>query len=144
MNTHEGQAPLKIGAVTRLSGVSPRAIRHYERLGLLLPAKRTSGGYRIFHPDTVQRVLFIRQAQALGFSLEAIRSLLKAQRKGDPGCAQARIQLTQRVSELAQLLQSLHAQQTNLQVLEETCERCEDTCQLKAVIPGLDPPDLSK
>lgn len=143
MDKDHGQPLLKMGDITRLSGVSPRTVRHYESLGLLQPAKRTQGGYRIFHPDTLQRVLFIRRAQALGFTLDAIRGLLQAQRKGDAGCALARNQMSQRVAELAELLQSLRAQETHLQVLAETCERCEGACLLKAVVPALDTPELS-
>lgn len=135
MDKDHGQPLLKMGEITRLSGVSPRAVRHYERLGLLQPTRRTPGGYRIFHPDTLQRVLFIRRAQALGFTLDAIRGLLQAQRKGDAGCRLARNQMRQRVVELAELLQSLRDQEAHLQVLAETCERCENTCLLKAEPP---------
>ena len=67
---------LRIGQVARRSGTSVEAIRYYERLGLVPEAPRTVGGYRQFGAETVRRILFIRRAQDLGFSLREIKELL--------------------------------------------------------------------
>lgn len=65
-----------IGEVAERSGVSVDTIRYYERRKLLPVAPRTSGGYRLFSSETVERVIFIKQAQELGFSLNEISILL--------------------------------------------------------------------
>jgi len=54
------------GELARLCGVSPDTIRHYERLGILSVAARGTNGYRRFPPETVDRVMLIRRAIAIG------------------------------------------------------------------------------
>src|SRR5258705_5718149 len=70
------QHELRIGEVAMRSGVSIDTVRYYERRRLLPIAPRTSNGYRVFTQDAIERVLFIKQAQDLGFSLEEISTLL--------------------------------------------------------------------
>lgn len=67
---------LKIGEVATRAGVSVDALRYYERLKFLPRAPRTSGRFRIFTHEHVERAQFIKQAQELGFSLEEIKGLL--------------------------------------------------------------------
>jgi DNA-binding transcriptional MerR regulator len=67
---------LHIGEVARRSGVSIDTLRYYERLRLLPRTRRSSGGFRLFKPEHVVRVQFIRQAQDLGFSLEEIKGFV--------------------------------------------------------------------
>jgi MerR family mercuric resistance operon transcriptional regulator len=70
------QTELRIGEVAKRSSVSIDTVRYYERRRLLPEVRRTAGGYRVFTPESVDRVLFIKQAQELGFSLEEIGVLL--------------------------------------------------------------------
>ena len=68
---------LTIGAFARLGGVSPRALRHYEGLGLLTPASiDPSTGYRYYRAAQLARVHRIQALQDLGLSLQQIRPLL--------------------------------------------------------------------
>lgn len=66
----------QIGEVAARSGLTPDTLRYYERLGLLSPAGRTSGGFRVYSQQTLERLRFIKQAQALGFTLREIRDLV--------------------------------------------------------------------
>jgi DNA-binding transcriptional MerR regulator len=59
---------LTIGKVAKLAGVGVETIRFYEREGVLPQSKRKASGYRLFHPDTVRRIQFIRKVQDVGFS----------------------------------------------------------------------------
>jgi len=70
------EALLTIGALAQRAQVSTSMLRFYEREGLLRPARRTSGGYRLYGPDAERTLLFIRRAQRLGLSLEDIRLVL--------------------------------------------------------------------
>jgi DNA-binding transcriptional MerR regulator len=63
---------LHIGEVALRAGVSIDTVRYYERRRLLPAAARSEGGFRLFTPDAVERVRFIKQAQELGFSLAEI------------------------------------------------------------------------
>ncbi len=58
-------------------GVQPEAIRYYERRGLLPPPQRGAGDYRIYTPEHLGRVEFIKKCQTLGFSLDEIRELVE-------------------------------------------------------------------
>jgi len=67
---------MKIGAAAAASGCHIETIRYYERIGLLPRPARTTGGYRDYLPQEVDRLRFITRGRELGFSLEEIRSLL--------------------------------------------------------------------
>ena len=71
-----------IGALARSAEVNVDTVRFYERQGLLRPAPRTAGGYRVYGEAEAQRLRFIRRAKALGFSLEDIAELLRLTEDG--------------------------------------------------------------
>ncbi|WP_305095072.1 MerR family transcriptional regulator [Prescottella sp. R16] len=61
-----------IGEVSRRSGVSTRMLRHYDRLGLVTPTGRTTGGYREYAPDDVRRLFHVESLRTLGLSLQEV------------------------------------------------------------------------
>lgn len=67
---------MKIGQLSAQTHCKIETIRYYERIGLLSPPARSSGGYRLYHEDHLKRLLFIRRCRALGFSIDDIRVLL--------------------------------------------------------------------
>jgi MerR family copper efflux transcriptional regulator len=67
---------LRVGDVARLTGKSVRAIHLYEELGLLEPARRSSGGFRLFEPSTTERIRWIDLLHSMGFSLQDMRGLV--------------------------------------------------------------------
>ena len=72
-------APLSatnIGDAATASGVSAKMIRHYEDIGLIAKARRTSAGYRLYTPEDVHVLRFIRHSRSLGFSMAEIATLL--------------------------------------------------------------------
>ena len=69
---------LQIGEVAARAGVSVDTVRYYERERLLPSSGRTQGGFRLFRPDAIERIRFIKQAQELGFALDEIRVMLRA------------------------------------------------------------------
>ncbi len=77
------QETLTIGKLAKRVGLRTSALRFYESEGLLLPAGRTQAGYRLYPPDSVQRIQTIQRARRLGFSLSDIRPLLNAWDSGD-------------------------------------------------------------
>lgn len=77
---------MKIGEVARLAGVPTKTIRYYEGIGLLPEPERAPNGYRDYDESAVDRLQFIRDAQATGLSLTEIASIVELRRKGEPTC----------------------------------------------------------
>ena len=96
---------LQIGALAARSGVSIDTVRYYERRKLLPAAPRTAGGFRLFSPDAVERVRFIKQAQDLGLSLDEIGELLSS--GGAQECERVRDLLRIKLTELDERLRLL-------------------------------------
>jgi DNA-binding transcriptional MerR regulator len=65
---------------------NPNTVRFYERSGLLPRPSRAANGYRLYNQDTLRRLRFIKQAQALGFSLDEIRHILNLRGRGKETC----------------------------------------------------------
>ncbi len=63
-----------IGALSKLTGVSRKAIHHYESIGLI-PVPQRKGRYRIYSETDADLILMIRRAQSLGFSLKEVKEL---------------------------------------------------------------------
>jgi len=78
------------GELARICGVSPDTIRHYERLGLLPAAVRGANGYRRFPREAAGRVMLIRRALAIGFSLAEVARILGQRDGGSPPCRTVR------------------------------------------------------
>ena len=116
----EGRRMLKIGEVSKRSGVGVEALRFYEKSGLLDKPSRTYGGYRVYGEDVLERLAFIKQAQALGFSLDEIRQIIDDARRGQSPCAEVREIVRHRMEELDARLRELHLYRKELkQTLEE-------------------------
>lgn len=96
---------LQIGEVAKRAGVSIDTLRYYEKVKLLPRPTRSSGGFRLFAPEHIERVRFIRQAQELGFSLEEIKGLLTT--GGAEECREVRDLLKRKLSELDERLKSM-------------------------------------
>jgi DNA-binding transcriptional MerR regulator len=77
----EERAPLRIGDVAKLAGVTPRTIRYYEEIGLLpAPDAREPGAHRTYAPSDVERLTeLIRLKHLLGVSLEGLKDLVEAE-----------------------------------------------------------------
>ncbi|MEX2272607.1 MAG: heavy metal-responsive transcriptional regulator [Vicinamibacterales bacterium] len=112
-----------IGELAARSGLTADAVRYYERLGLLPPAQRTAGGFRIYAEPALARLRFIRQAQTLGLSLQEIRQLVTHHdENGVKRCRRVRDLLQSKLSVLdARLAEMQHFRGT----LTEYLAACE-------------------
>jgi DNA-binding transcriptional MerR regulator len=77
---------LKAGELAARVGVGVQTLHYYERLGLLPPSIRSDANYRLYSPASLRRVQFIKQAQALGFTLEEIKEVLDLREQGRAPC----------------------------------------------------------
>ena len=79
-----------IGTLAKAGGASIETIRYYERIGLLQPPPRTSGGRRVYSHDDLRVLVFIRRARDLGFSLDEIGALLRLGAPASAPCGEVR------------------------------------------------------
>ncbi len=94
-------------ALAKLTGVSTDTLRHYERLGLLPGIVRTSGGYRRYRLDAVERVGLIKRALVIGFTLKELAGVLHARDRGTPPCGKVRSLVGDRLAALERRLEEL-------------------------------------
>jgi len=97
----------RIGEAARAAGVSVQTLRYYERLGLLPRPERTPAGYRLYTADTQARLRFIKQAQALGFSLEETKEILRLTYNGRSPCECVRGKLVEKLKRVERELAAL-------------------------------------
>ncbi len=98
---------LRIGEVAERSGVSVEALRFYERRGLLGRPARTGSGYRVYEPAVLERLAFIKRAQAIGFSLDEITEILGIRADGESPCHHVRTLARHKLTELDERLRAL-------------------------------------
>jgi len=116
--------PLRIGELSAHSGLSRDALRYYERLGLMPRARRTTGGFRLYPPGTLDRIRFIKQAQLHGLTLREIRELLGFQdRRGRERCRQVQNLLTRKLADVDGRLRQLQEFRHTLRDYLSQCER---------------------
>ena len=77
---------LTIGNLANATDTKVETIRYYEHIGLLSAPARTSGNYRAYNPEHLNRLSFIRRARDLGFSLAQVRELLSLSDQRDRSC----------------------------------------------------------
>ena len=106
------QKTLRSGSLAHATGVSPDTIRHYERVGVLPEAARTQAGYRIYPEAAIERVLVVRRALRVGFSLRELAEVFKVRDKGGTPC--------RRVYQLAE--EKLRSVEENIKVLNRTAK----------------------
>lgn len=106
---------MKIGELAEACQLSTKAIRYYESIGLVEPRERAANGYRVYDQRAIERINFVRNAQATGLSLTEIRSILELKDAGQRSCSHTRELLERHVDHLQQQIAELQHTLVNLQ-----------------------------
>ncbi len=101
------------------SGVSTKTIRYYESIGLVDEPRRTDSGYRDYGPETIDRLRFVRDAQATGLSLAEIASVLELKHAGERSCQHTTALLERHLSDLDEQIVRLQSARDELVRLAE-------------------------
>ncbi len=112
---------LTIGKISRLSGVPIDTIRFYEKNGLIPPPQRRDSGYRDYDRGTVSRLLFIKKAKELGFTLSEIREILDLRTLPGESCVQVQSLAEQKIRSVQDKIRSLEEIHLALKRLLEEC-----------------------
>lgn len=118
------QRPLRSGQLARMTGVSTDLLRHYERIGVLPMAVRAANGYRLYPPQSADRVRTVRRSIALGFSLAELSRILAVRDRGGIPCQKVRALAAEKLRSVEQSLTELRALRRQLrEVLRDWDQR---------------------
>ncbi len=133
MKRHEKKGLLQVGELAKAVGKSVRAIHLYEELGLLRPSERTSGGFRLFGKEAIDRIHWIGKLQAIGFSLTEIQGFVRDFEKAPTGVeATQRVRdvFSQKLDEIRRSIEELRGVEQDLVAAIgylESCQGCVTT-----------------
>jgi DNA-binding transcriptional MerR regulator len=129
-----------IGNVAKTAGLTPDAIRFYERKYLLPRPPRSEGGFRQYTESNVEMLAFIRQVQALGFTLTEVRGLVDLRRGELQPCARVGSQLQEKLVQIRRKRAALETLEQELRAALRICNagmrRRPNHCPLPAKSGG--------
>lgn len=108
------RAPLRrewtlAGDVARALNIGVQTLHFYEREGLIAAPRRSESGYRLYTPELIDRVRFIRKAQALGLPLAEIKEILRLAARGSSPCGRVEAALATKLGEVDERLRELQS-----------------------------------
>ena len=115
-------ATMRIGQIARKAGIGVETVRFYERRGLIDPPPRGPSGYREFPQSVVRRLVFIRRAKELGFSLNEIRELLDISLDPDAACSDVKRKVDDKLAAIEEKIKSLRRMKRALNGLLRACQ----------------------
>ena len=110
---------MRIGELAEQAGISTKAIRYYEQVGILTPPARTASGYRAYDDTALGRLGFVRAAQAVGPTLGEIRQIIAFRDDGQAPCAHVTDLLRRHAAELDARIRELRQLRGELRQLAE-------------------------
>ena len=117
---------LTVGRVAVAAGISPDAVRYYERLRLLSAPRRSASGYRVFSEAEVDRLRVIKRAQSLGLSLAEIKALFPLGTLGRAECRRVRTLLGEKMAETTARINELKKFKSQLGAYFRACNAAID------------------
>ena len=115
-----------IGEVAQQLGVSAHTLRYYEKIGLLVPVAKTTGGRREYSSKDIARVQFIKRAQRMHFSLEDIGKLIELDKAMAVEKPQVQRMVQKKLAEIEESLRDLKQLKVDLSLMLEACLHSND------------------
>jgi Cd(II)/Pb(II)-responsive transcriptional regulator len=112
---------MRIGELAKAADTQVETIRYYEREALLPLAERTDGNYRVYGPEHVERLLFIRYCRGLDMTLGEIRALLRMKDSPPEDCSDINTLIDEHIKHVAVRIRELKALQRQLVELRSSC-----------------------
>lgn len=132
---------MRIGELAAMTGATAKTLRFYEQRGLLPEPARTAAGYRDYASDMVDRIGFIRGAQASGLTLAQIAEVLAVRDDGSAPCTHVVQLVDRRLEDIETALEQLQTTRSELRALRDRARHldpancaAEDVCS--AVLAG--------
>ncbi len=112
---------MNIGEAAERSGVPAKTIRYYESIGLIAPAERSAGGYRVYDAREVETLRFVQRARSLGFSIEQVGELLALWRDRSRASADVKAMASAQVAAIDRKIAELQGMRDTLEHLMTRC-----------------------
>ncbi|MBY0516394.1 MAG: MerR family transcriptional regulator [Bacteriovoracaceae bacterium] len=113
----------QIGTLAEKAQVNIQTIRYYERIKILAPKlRKDSKRVRFYDNDSLKTLLFIKNAQELGFQLDEIKDLLKLRSENTGRCDRVRKRASEKLENVQFKIKNLKAIEKNLKNLIDECE----------------------
>lgn len=112
---------MNIGVAARASSVPAKTIRYYEEIGLIQPAARSDGNYRVYSDSEVQTLRFIRRARGLGFSVDEVAELLDLWRDRSRSSRRVKALANRHLEDIHGKIAALGTMRDTLNVLIKRC-----------------------
>ncbi|PLP88228.1 Cu(I)-responsive transcriptional regulator [Pseudomonas sp. FFUP_PS_473] len=113
---------MNIGQAARHTGLSAKMIRYYESIGLLKPALRSDSGYRLYQPEDLHSLAFIKRSRDLGFSLEEVARLLTLWQDRQRASADVKALANEHIADLNRRIDELVSLRDTLNELVAHCQ----------------------
>lgn len=133
---------MTIGELARRSGVGVETVRFYEKEGLIRQPARPEIGFRRYSADTIGRILFIRHAKDLGFTLKEIRELLSLRVDSTASCREVKKRAEDKMNDIERRIVTLRKMKQVLEKLTEACRTRKPTgeCPILEALEAQDIP----
>lgn len=118
---------LRIGQLAKMASVNVQTVRYYERRNLLQPTDRKASGYRVYGDEALRRLRFIKNAQALGFTLREVSDLLNLRVSSVARCGTIQVKAQVKLRQVEAKARDLRALARALQSLIRTCQAGQPT-----------------
>ena len=109
---------MRIGQLAERLGITTKAIRFYESIGLLPEPSRSPSGYRSYEEPDAERLTFIKTAQRLGLSLDEIKEIIAFRDRGERPCGYVGEVLDRQVADLDRRIREMRALRDELKSLQ--------------------------
>ncbi|MBI4613740.1 MAG: heavy metal-responsive transcriptional regulator [Planctomycetes bacterium] len=109
------------GELAKRCDVNFETVRYYEKEGLIPKPSRTASNYRVYGEQAVRRILFIKRAQELGFTLHEIKDLLSLRARPQAKCGDVLKRAEAKIQNIDEKIQSLKAMRRALSKLSSEC-----------------------
>lgn len=124
---------MKIGELSRKTGLSIDSIRFYEKSGLIKVPRRTESGYREFGQESFEALLFISHCRSLDIPLTEIKKLLTVRAGSAKSCRDANNVIDNQILKLRERIKELKALEKNLSELRSVCNQELDPKDCKII-----------
>jgi len=126
---------LKIGEVTKKTGMTADTLRYYEKFGLITNIARNASGIRLYSEKNISHLNFIKRAQHMNFSLDEIKNLLNMREDPQHAKTSVRKLTADKLQKIEIQINELSAMRNELTLLLNLCRGSKDGCP---IIEGID------